>query len=148
MIYSQVQFGDALFWLHAWNNVVIAPWELAGKTLRAIFEGNALGNNLIDFCFTVFILGLTLWGIRRVPASLTTYSLALILVQMLAYPPALGFAYIPMAAMARRVTIVFPAFLTLAQIWQGRFKEPAWMSFSIALQLIFISIFVRGLWLD
>jgi Gpi18-like mannosyltransferase len=148
MLYLQLTFGDAWLWLHAWNNVTVMPWELVAKTLAAIFSGIALPNNLVDFSLTVLILGLALIGWRRVPLSLTLYALALILVQMLAYPPTQGFADIPMTGLARRVAVVFPAFFVLGQVWRGKFKEPLWVASSIALQLIFISIFVRWLWLD
>lgn len=148
MLYLYLTFGDPFFWLHAWNNVTVPPWNLPIKTLQAISAGVALGNNLVDFSITFFILGLTIVGARRLPRSFTTYALMLILVQMMAYPPALGFADIPMAAVARRVTVVFSAFIVLAQVWRGRFKEPVWVALSIFLQLIFISIFVRWLWLD
>ncbi len=53
-----------------------------------------------------------------------------------------------MAGLARRVAVVFPAFLGLGQMWRGKFKEPMWVVSSVLLQLIFISIFVRWLWLD
>ncbi len=148
MLYLYLTFGDPFFWLHAWNNVTVPPWDLPIKTLQAISAGVALGNNLVDFSFTFFILGLTVIGVRSMPWSFTTYALMLILVQMMAYPPTLGFAEIPMEAMARRVIVVFPAFLVLAQVWRGRFKEPVWVALSIFLQLIFMSIFVRWLWLD
>lgn len=148
MLYLYLAFGDPFFWLHAWNNVTVSPWSLVIRTGQAIADGKSLGNNVIDLGFTLFILALSILGIRRVPLSLTLFSFSLILVQMMAYPPALGFADMPMAGLARRVAVVFPAFLVLGQIWLGRFKEPVWVGISVCIQLLFISIFVRWLWLD
>jgi hypothetical protein len=148
MLYQQWTFGDAFFFLHAWEDVTITPWQMAGETLMAIFNGVAIGNNLIDLSLTLLVLGLVVLGWRRVPFSFAFFALTLIFVQMLAYAPMQGFADMPMNGMGRRVAVVFPAFLILAQVWRGRFKEPLWLGVSAGLQLIFISIFVCGYWLD
>ncbi|MGB8646403.1 MAG: mannosyltransferase family protein [Anaerolineae bacterium] len=147
MLYLYWQFNDPFFWLNAWHNVTIMPWDMAFKTLQFILAGVALPNNLIDFSFTVLVLGLTGIGIRRIPLSLTAFAFALILVQMMAYPPGLGFVETPMEGFARRAAFVFPAFLVLAQVWRGRLKEPLWIGVSLIIQLTFISIFVCWLWL-
>jgi mannosyltransferase PIG-V len=148
MLYLQWTFGDAFFFLHAWEDVAVTPWQLASHTLAAIMAGTAIGNNLIDFSLTLLVLGLVVRGWRRMPGSFTLYALILIFIQMLAYAPTQGFADMPMNGMGRRVAVVFPAFLSLAQVWHGRFRESVWLGVSSCLQLVFISIFVCGYWLD
>ncbi len=148
LLYLQWTFGDAFFFLHAWEDVAITPWQMASDSLTAIFKGAAIGNNLIDFSLTFLVFGLVMLGWRRVPVSFTLFALIMIFMQMLAYAPTQGFADTPMNGMGRRVAVVFPAFLTLAQVWRGKFKEPLWLGVSAGLQLIFISIFVCGYWLD
>ncbi|HEY6043061.1 MAG TPA: mannosyltransferase family protein [Anaerolineae bacterium] len=148
MLYLQLAFGDALLNLHVWQNVTVMPWEMPILTIKMMLAGASLPTNLMDLTFTLLVLGLTLYGWRCVPLSLTLYALFLILAQMIAFAPTQGFADIPMTGLARRVAVVFPAFFVLAQVWRGKFKEPLWVASSIALQLIFISIFVRWLWLD
>ncbi len=62
LLYLQWTFGDAFFFLHAWEDVAITRWQMASDSLTAIFKGAAIGNNLIDFLLTFSVFGLVVLG--------------------------------------------------------------------------------------
>jgi hypothetical protein len=152
MLYLQIFLGDALLWVHsedAWGRIFVFPGTTIFWAAQDILHGRgAVANDVIDIGLTFMTLGITFAAWKKLPFSLSAYALAMIVFPLLSYAQAASYAPAPMAAAGRRVLVAFPAFIALAVVWRGKWKQPSWIATSAALQLILFTAFVKWLWID
>ena len=157
MLYLQLAFGDAFLWqkaLAAWQWTPTAPWDTVARTINAMLfgDGGARANNFVDLSATLFVLALVVVGVvRRVeplPLIYTLYALVFLIGPLTTTAHAENFALVPMYAAARRAVVIFPAFMPLGVLLNGRWRAPVYFAVSLALQLILFFVFVHWMWVD
>jgi hypothetical protein len=152
MLYLKIQFNDAFLWVHAedaWERIFVIPGQTILWTFQEIVSGQgAVANNLVDLSLTCVVFAAIIATWKKLPLSISAYALMMIAVPLLSYAQAAGYTLAPMAAAGRRALVVFPAFIALAVIWRGKWKEPLWIAISATAQVILFSVFVHWLWVD
>lgn len=162
MGYLQLNFGDALLWVHAlaaWHNAPSLPWDTMLKAVGAILFGDPDARivNFLDFFTTVFILGMVVWGLLpvnlcalslrgwtpRLPLIYGLYGLIFTLSPLTLIAHSNGLVLLPMASAARRASIIFPAFMVAGNVLQARFTMSFYLVLAFGFELISVFIFVR-----
>ncbi len=152
MLYLQSNFNDALLWVHAedaWQRVFVIPGETIVLTVQDILsQQGAVGNNIVDLALTLIAFVAIIAALKKLPPSQSAYGLCLLGVPLLSLAQGSDYALAPMAAAGRRAIVAFPAFIALAAVWHGRWKEPLWLGVSSAVQVILFAMYVKWLWVD
>lgn len=152
MLYLQIAFGDAMLWVRAedaWQRVFVIPGQTVLWTIQNITTGRGLlANNILDFTLTAVTMIAVVLAIKKLPLAFSTFALVMLAVPLLSYMQSDSFALTPMASMGRRALIAFPAFISLAIEWHGKWKEPIWVLTSLSLQGILFIAFTQWYWVD
>ena len=152
MLYLQINFNDALLWMHAqaaWQRIFVIPGQMILWTVQYMLnQEGAVANNLVDLIITVITVGAILAAIRKIPFSFSAYGLFLIGVPLLSFMQGSDYSIAPMASTARRAMVAFPAFIALALQWRGKWKEPIWLGVSATTQVVLFTVFVKWQWVD
>lgn len=153
LLFWQIKTGDALFWLHgtasAWQDVYVFPGQTILLTIQFIISGQgAVGNNLLDFFPTMIILAAVVAGLGKMPFAFSAYALIILILPLVIYTQGAGADVAPMIGMARRSLNAFPAFMTLASTWRGKWQELIWVVGFGSVQTIIFGVFVWWLMVD
>jgi hypothetical protein len=87
--------------------------------------------------FLIFAVVVLLAGVRKLPLSLTIYSLLLIV------PPALfGTPDVPLMGIPRYVLVAFPVFIVLGLLARRKLLFAGWLILSTIMSIILCALFV------
>jgi hypothetical protein len=87
--------------------------------------------------FLIFAVVVLLAGVRKLPLSLTIYSLLLIV------PPALfGTPDVPLMGIPRYVLVAFPVFIVLGLLARRKLLFYGWLILSAIMSIILCALFV------
>ncbi len=152
MLYLQLQFQDALLWAHAeeyWGRIFVIPGQTIIWTIQSILRGGpATGTNLMDLALTLVIFMATFAGLKRLPPSLSAYSLLMLIVPLASYASVLFWPSLPMAAAGRRALVVFPAFMVVAMRWRSQRIFPLWVLLAAMVETLLFVQYVMWIWVD
>jgi len=154
-VYCRLAFGSFTAFSQAqryWYRGFDFPWNSLWRTIKEPFKHNALDEfsivNLTDFtAAAVFLVLLTLcvvgpWKLRRDQMYLVIFGLAVVLLPLLT--PAADNR--PLISMARHVLDVVPAFMLLGRIGEHRAFDRIYPMPAIAMQAMFLLIFMHYDW--
>lgn len=154
-VYCRLAFGSFTAFSEAqkyWYRGLDWPWNSLWRTIREPFKYAALDEfsivNLTDFTAAVVFLGLlTLclvgpWKLRSDQMYLFVFGLAVVMLPLLT--PAADNR--PLISMARHVLDVIPAFMLLGRIGENRTFDRIYPMPAIAMQAMFLLIFMHYGW--
>jgi hypothetical protein len=161
MGYLWIKFGDPLLFYSSqkyWKREAAAPLDTATRAWATAVEGaNILrdpglwahpaaqnfadhlerANSFFNLAFLIFAVVVLLAGVRKLPLSLTIYSLLLIV------PPALfGTPDIPLMGIPRYVLVAFPAFIVLGLLARKKLLFAGWVILSTIMSIVLCALFV------
>ena len=161
MGYLWIKFGDPLLFYSSqkyWKREATAPLDTATRAWATAVEGvNILrdpgllanpaaqnfanhlerANSFYNLAFLIFAVVVLLAGVRKLPLSLTIYSLLLIV------PPALfGTPDIPLMGIPRYVLVAFPVFIVLGLLARRKLLFYGWLILSAIMSIILCALFV------
>jgi hypothetical protein len=139
--YQAAAFGQPLLFMHAqthWRRALalplVAPWRatvtavqgarqlLSGQSAHAYFAiqpgGHMVGTaieNIALFLLLGGVVALFVYGLRRLPAALSAWTL-----MAAGYPLLYPVRYVPLSSYARFVLVTFPLFVALAVLCENR----------------------------
>jgi hypothetical protein len=159
--YLWTTFGDPLLFYSSqkyWKREATGPfaaakraWDTAGEgvdilcdpglwarpSVQNLADHVERANSLYNLAFLIFALVVLLAGLRKLPLSLTIYSVLLIV------PPALfGTPDIPLMGIPRYVLVAFPVFIILGLVARKRLLFTGWLILSTIMSLILCALFV------
>jgi hypothetical protein len=140
MGYLQVQYGDALAFLHAqsdWDRSLMAPWDTIARFLEGPFELHVGSHSLIDFAFMLFATGVALAAWKVLRRSYAVYLTALVV-----FPLFTG----SLVSYPRFVITYFPMFLVLALAGRRPVVDRALMIAGMGLGGLFMALYARWYW--
>lgn len=154
-VYCRLAFGSFFAFADAqkyWYRGFDMPWNSLWRTIREPFKHAALDEfsvvNLTDFtAAVVFLVLLALclvgpWKLRRDQLYLFVFGLGIVMVPLLT--PAADNR--PLISMARHVLDVIPAFMVLGRMGESRVFDRMYPMPAIALQVMFLLIFMHYDW--
>ena len=153
-VYCRVHYGDPLAWQHAqdlFGRVPGWPWQSLGLTFQQVLQAPpasvAQTRVLLDLLPVLLVLGLTVWSIRRQPASFTLLSLGVLWLS-LSQPEVYVIFPDAIAASGRHMLAAIPAYLMLGQIVSRR----PWLEFlvcgiGVAVQAFCVTYIYNGGWI-
>jgi hypothetical protein len=116
-----------------------APWETVAAAWDWIQHGSMLrGIEAVNLGALLLCAGLTLLGIRRVPASYVIYAGATVLLLAIRLQP------VPLTATVRYLGVAFPCLVVAAMLLYRPATERAWLVASAALAGVLVVLFLRG----
>lgn len=116
-----------------------APWETVAAAGNWILNGSTLrGIEAVNLGALLLCAGLTLLGIRRVPASYVLYAGATVLLLAVRLQP------VPLTATVRYLGVAFPCLVVAALLLGRPSAERAWLVASAAAAGLLVVLFVRG----
>jgi hypothetical protein len=161
MGYLWIKFGDPLLFYSSqkyWKREATGPLETATRAWATAVEGvNTLrdpglwarpaaqnfadhlerANSFFNLAFLIFAVVVLLAGVRKLPLSLTIYSLLLIV------PPALfGTPDVPLMGIPRYVLVAFPVFIVLGLLARRKLLFYGWLILSAMMSIILCALFV------
>ena len=116
---------------------LLGPRSPAGSALGEMIGRLHGANDAYSLLFLLFALALFGLGFRVLPLSLSLYTLLLLLSAVTYGKPAT-----PLFGFSRYILVAFPLFITLATLLEGRRAMVAWLTFSVAVSLLFCAFFV------
>ncbi len=168
MLYLGLRFGDPLLFTSAQGNWLREfTWPLGGLWRGAVEAGNGLRDlfstsdsiywpvadrdprlwatyNIMNFIFTIGLIGLGIAAIRRLPAHYVAYIFAVLLL-----PLSTPSTYVPLFSMPRFMLTAFPIFILMA-LWgeRNRWVDMLITVSSVALLGFFMAKFVVFTWVS
>jgi len=118
LLYQQVRFGDPLAFVHtdavpAWSRLLTVPgWPIV-LGIKALVPFQFVywwTNKFDDLVFTLFALGLLVWGFRSLRRAEWLYAALSFLLPLCSY-----LRVEPLTSMPRYIIVLFPLFLVLAE---------------------------------
>lgn len=154
-LYCALTFGDWLAWVHAqahWNRFSAWPWESVWLQLvglaRAAPASFYQAHDLLDLGATLLFIGLLVAGWRRLPRAQSLYLAALLLLALVSPGGVHLHTNDPLTSNQRFVLEMFPGFITLALVTEGR---PLWRQGIVVVATMLLAtltvVFVLGRWL-
>jgi Mannosyltransferase (PIG-V) len=159
--YLWIKFGDPLLFYSSqkyWKREATGPFTTANRAWDSAVEGVDIlrdpalwtqpsvqnladhlerANSLYNLAFLIFTLVVLLAGLRKLPLSLTIYSLLLIV------PPALfGTPDMPLMGIPRYVLVAFPVFIVLGLLARKKLLFAGWLVLSTIMSIILCALFV------
>jgi Gpi18-like mannosyltransferase len=154
MVYCWARFDDPLAYAHAqihWDRLLNWPWAGLWQQIVGLWQAAPVSffqvHDLLDLGATLFVMGLLIWGWRRLPRSYSLYAL-LLLATMLLFPGGGATGYLdPLASNQRFALEVFPAFLTLGLLVRRPAAHQAIVIVFTGLLAALSLVFITGRWL-
>jgi hypothetical protein len=159
--YLWIRFGDPLLFYSSqkyWKREATGPFTTANRAWDSAVKGLDIlrdpelwtqpsvqnladhlerANSLYNLAFLIFTLVVLLAGLRKLPLSLTIYSLLLIV------PPALfGTPDMPLMGIPRYVLVAFPVFIVLGLLARKKLLFAGWLVLSTIMSIILCALFV------
>jgi hypothetical protein len=161
MGYLWIKFGDPLLFYSSqkyWKREATGPLDTASRAWTTAVEGVGvlgdsrlwahpsaqnfadhleLAHSFYNLAFLIFAVVVLLAGVRKLPLSLTIYSLLLIV------PPALfGTPDVPLMGIPRYVLVAFPVFIMLGLLARKKLLFAGWLILSTIMSIILCALFV------
>jgi hypothetical protein len=161
MGYLWIKFGDPLLFYSSqkyWKREATGPLDTANRAWATAVEGVGMlsdsrlwahpsvqnfadhlerANSFYNLAFLIFAVVVLLAGVRKLPLSLTIYSLLLIV------PPALfGTPDVPLMGIPRYVLVAFPVFIVLGLLARKELLFAGWLILSTIMSIILCALFV------
>jgi hypothetical protein len=161
MGYLWIKFGDPLLFYSSqkyWKREATGPLDTANRAWATAVEGVGMlsdsrlwahpsvqnfadhlerANSFCNLAFLIFAVVVLLAGVRKLPLSLTIYSLLLIV------PPALfGTPDVPLMGIPRCVLVAFPVFIVLGLLARKKPLFAGWLILSTIMSIILCALFV------
>ena len=113
------------------------PLALAHPAAQNFADHLERANSVYNLAFLIFALAVLLAGVRKLPLSLTIYSLLLIV------PPALfGTPDIPLMGIPRYALAAFPIFIVLGLLAKRKLLFAGWLILSTMMSIVLCALFV------
>jgi hypothetical protein len=161
MGYLWIKFGDPLLFYSSqkyWKREATGPLDTANRAWATAVEGVGMlsdsrlwahpsvqnfadhlerANSFCNLAFLIFAVVVLLAGVRKLPLSLTIYSLLLFV------PPALfGTPDVPLMGIPRYVLVAFPVFIVLGLLARRKLLFAGWLILSTIMSIILCALFV------
>jgi hypothetical protein len=161
MGYLWIKFGDPLLFYSSqkyWKREATGPLDTANRAWATAVEGVGMlsdstlwahpsvqnfadhlerANSFYNLAFLIFAVVVLLAGVRKLPLSLTIYSLLLIV------PPALfGTPDVPLMGIPRYVLVAFPVFIVLGLLARKKLLFAGWVILSTIMSIVLCALFV------
>ena len=135
-------FADPLAYLHAgtsWGRGLYAPWDVLLGYIHGPLQGFDWTYSSLDLISMIAMVGVLIVGIRRVPASYSSYTAAGLIFAM-----STGVAWF---SASRHALALFPVIIVLAVLgWRYRWFYWAWLAISIVVAAGFMVREALGYW--
>lgn len=147
-LFLLLAFGDLAIWFQSSSYWRIVGWP--GQSIimgiQALFSSSGFDwfSNLKDLLFTLFFIALILWGLSRLPRTLTCYSLAIIFPSLLSVYTLVPLQ--PLTSLPRHGILLFPVFISLASSRPHPRLQSIGITLALLLQVAFVALFVEGKW--
>jgi hypothetical protein len=161
MGYLWIKFGDPLLFYSSqkyWKREATGPLDTANRAWATAVEGVGMlsdsrlwahpsvqnfadhlerANSFCNLAFLIFAVVVLLAGVRKLPLSLTIYSLLLFV------PPALfGTPDVPLMGIPRYVLVAFPVFIVLGLLARKKLLFAGWVILSTIMSIVLCALFV------
>jgi hypothetical protein len=161
MGYLWIKFGDPLLFYSSqkyWKREATGPLVTAARAWETAVEGVDLlrdpglwahpsvqnfadhlgrANPFYDLAFLIFSVVIVLAGARKLPLSLTIYSLLLIVL-----PALFGTPDSPLMGIPRYMLVAFPIFIVLGLLARKKLLFAGWLILSTTVSIILCALFV------